>query len=661
MSYLIGGLARTEAHYPFGFPQVSDGGGAGSAKRQRTSTSSGAAPEPVADESTATQKIAQLEADITSLREQLRQASESVVRISACSCVSAAPLRLQSSVACTLCSFHGRAHLLPSDMVQSDLGEDVGDSNEDDEEGDSSIEIVEPMNINGIQTAVLDFGTLNRFLDPFEAVSNLLDRVKIGTRATEVAVLIGGVCLPGEGPMSDQANVGSFTVSIGNMLHKLNSLGSLTSLQLPGYCLTTTDAKPNPSDSLPLFAHLRSLEITGSLRYIRGLLGNALSWCTKRTLKTLTLHDVSVLGLNFDKVDKGAIEHLMGQLRRLQPKVVLVLSDQEMLLRLDMRWCTTIMTQRIHPLAASDAKGLAALLPADPSETPREMAGDAPQLSSDEPQGNMFAAYCETAGSGGNHAAGGGSEQMDVGTTRFDHLRDLFNIPGAKPIKVCILDTGVDVLHPGLKRHIKGVKSFVPGELASVDKRRHGTHCAGLLAHVAPKAELYIGKVLPCKGKGSSKALAEGICWATKTISCDVISISSGGDHSSFLEEEVHAAIADNKIIVAAACNDGQMHSHSIGYPARYGHVICVGSHDRKGHPSHFSSVGRELDLLAPGEKVRSTVPGGGYESLNGTSMATPLIAGVVALVLGYDRRGDENGEHEATPRRKINGTAQVR
>jgi subtilisin family serine protease len=89
--------------------------------------------------------------------------------------------------------------------------------------------------------------------------------------------------------------------------------------------------------------------------------------------------------------------------------------------------------------------------------------------------------------------------------------------------------------------------------------------------------------------------------------------------------------------VICAAGNDGR--PDSVNYPARWPFTIAVGAVDRQGRLSRFSSQGTELDICAPGEDVLSAWPGGGYAKLSGTSMATPFVSGVVALMLAKHRR----------------------
>jgi len=119
------------------------------------------------------------------------------------------------------------------------------------------------------------------------------------------------------------------------------------------------------------------------------------------------------------------------------------------------------------------------------------------------------------------------------------------------------------------------------------------------------------------------------------TEGADVISMSLGGGASTLrLYEAIHNALYEGVGVICAAGNDGSLFQNSIGYPGKYGSVLCVGSHDENGNASGFSSRGGEVDFLAPGDRIWSTYKNGGYAELSGTSMATPFVAGLAALIL---------------------------
>lgn len=238
------------------------------------------------------------------------------------------------------------------------------------------------------------------------------------------------------------------------------------------------------------------------------------------------------------------------------------------------------------------------------------------------------------------------AEEGDV-RERINWGHYLLGIPNSwsqsqgKGIKVAILDTGVDMDHPDLKDAIVDTKDFT--EEGIEDVNGHGTHCAGIIGArlngvgfvgVAPQCELLIAKVLNNYGSGSYEWISSGINWAVKE-KADIISMSLGGPSTdSILHRAIHLALAENVAIICAAGNDGCFGANTIGYPGRYGSVITIAAHDPNGNPAGFSSRGGEVDFMAPGTNIWSTYKNGGFAELSGTSMATPFVAGMAALIL---------------------------
>lgn len=243
------------------------------------------------------------------------------------------------------------------------------------------------------------------------------------------------------------------------------------------------------------------------------------------------------------------------------------------------------------------------------------------------------------------------SVEIQAEREKFGWAGNQMNIPDAhkyyrgKGIKIAILDTGIDPDHPDLKENILEGKSFVGGSVE--DRQGHGTHCAGIAAAskngrgfvgVAPEASLLIAKVLGDNGSGSIAGIVDGIDWAVDR-GADIINMSLGAsDSSPDLFRAIHRALVQKKIVICAAGNEGRYGGNTVGYPGRYGSVISVGSYNKAGTTSVFSSKGGEIDLLAPGEGIWSTYKRGGYAVLSGTSMATPFVSGLAALILAKHR-----------------------
>lgn len=217
-------------------------------------------------------------------------------------------------------------------------------------------------------------------------------------------------------------------------------------------------------------------------------------------------------------------------------------------------------------------------------------------------------------------------------------------------VKVAIIDTGIDKNHPDLA--VAGGQNFVtirgkvdPGKWD--DDNGHGTHVAGTIGALdneigvigaAPDASLYAVKVLDKRGSGYVSAIINGIEWAIDN-NMQVINMSLGtsSDVRSF-HDACDLAKAAGIVVVAAAGNSGDNDpDNDINYPARYSSVIAVAATDDNDARAYWSSDGAELAVAAPGVSINSTYKGGGYAVLSGTSMASPHVAGTVALVLYAD------------------------
>lgn len=222
---------------------------------------------------------------------------------------------------------------------------------------------------------------------------------------------------------------------------------------------------------------------------------------------------------------------------------------------------------------------------------------------------------------------------------------------------IFVLDTAGRFDHPDLADNTLNqfAKDFTDST-TDTDEHGHGTHCAGIAAAtdndigvigIAPEALLVPVKVLK-PGGGTYGWLADGIRYAADVELPGyedhkrIISMSLGGPSpSKAVEDAINYAIDQGCFVTAAAGNSGyQEGQNSIGYPGRYEQVVTVASIGKSGDPSRFSSGGQEVDIAAPGEGILSTHLGGGYVYLSGTSMATPIVAGIMALLASH--YGDE-------------------
>ena len=221
----------------------------------------------------------------------------------------------------------------------------------------------------------------------------------------------------------------------------------------------------------------------------------------------------------------------------------------------------------------------------------------------------------------------------------------------ADPIKVAIIDTGIDISHPDLKDNIKGGMSAVGYTTSYNDDNGHGTHVAGIVGAidntvgvigVGPQIDLYAVKVLDRRGSGYLSDIIEGLDWVIAN-GMQVVNMSLGtsADVLSF-HEAIQKVNAAGITQVAAVGNNGS----SVIYPAAYSETIAVSATDNTNTIASWSSRGSEVDLAAPGVSIYSTYKGQTYKTLSGTSMAAPHVTGAVALVLNtavgaYDADAD--------------------
>lgn len=214
-------------------------------------------------------------------------------------------------------------------------------------------------------------------------------------------------------------------------------------------------------------------------------------------------------------------------------------------------------------------------------------------------------------------------------------------------VVIAVLDTGCDLDHPDLKQNLLEGINFVKFGKPPQDDNGHGSHVTGILiaenneigmVGVCPKAKVRPVKVLDKRGNGNMTNVANGIRWAVDQ-KVDMITMSLGSPNKvQVVRKAIQYAAERGVPTFVAAGNVGN--TKEIFYPANYPETIAVGAIDEEFRRAPFSNTGRELDFMAPGVDIFSTVPNDWYATLSGTSMACPFAVGVAALVLSYVKAG---------------------
>jgi subtilisin family serine protease len=237
-------------------------------------------------------------------------------------------------------------------------------------------------------------------------------------------------------------------------------------------------------------------------------------------------------------------------------------------------------------------------------------------------------------------------EIIDTLPEGIDWGLEMINAPKAweltkgEGVKVAVIDTGIDASHPDLSDNIKSVINMQTKTRDAVDDYGHGTHVAGLIAGkntgVAPAVDLYVAKVLDAKGLGNMANILDGITYAIHS-KVDILSMSLGVNRRLplILEERLKKAHKEGITIVCATGNSGIKPPE---YPAFYDFAIGVGGVDQDGQRTRFSNFGVEMDIVAPAIDILSTHLDGKYARMTGTSMASPLVVGAVALIKSHYR-----------------------
>lgn len=264
---------------------------------------------------------------------------------------------------------------------------------------------------------------------------------------------------------------------------------------------------------------------------------------------------------------------------------------------------------------------------------------------------------------------GGAFADSDQLTWGLQATRVELSLLSGRGVKVAILDTGFDLDHPDFRGRAVTSASFIANQSVD-DENGHGTHCVGVACGprtptrglrygVAYDAEIFVGKVLTNQGAALGRSTLAGIEWAVRN-KCDIISMSLGGlvlpgqSHSIAFEQTARAATQQGSLIIAAAGNDSRRSQgvvKPVSTPANCPSIMAVAALDKGLRVSDFSNAAMNpnaaVDIAGPGIEIYSSAPepaapiqppyfrqwAAQYDTLSGTSMATPFVAGIAALL----------------------------
>ncbi len=238
------------------------------------------------------------------------------------------------------------------------------------------------------------------------------------------------------------------------------------------------------------------------------------------------------------------------------------------------------------------------------------------------------------------------SRQWGHGAIRLGHARAAAGFKNATKITVAVVDSGIDPRHPDLKHVITEYKNFLRG--SDKDFVGHGTHVAGIVAATAGNglgiSGVCGGKILALKAlpRDGEEFDAAAYYRALRYVigKAQVLNLSLGGEKDPAEIDILRDVIAAGVVVIAAMGNEYE-EGNPTEYPAAMPEVCAVGATDALDKRAAFSNTGRHIDLVAPGVDILSTTPTfryddgeREYDAWDGTSMATPYVAGVAALVL---------------------------
>ncbi|MBA3470754.1 MAG: S8 family serine peptidase [Herpetosiphonaceae bacterium] len=236
---------------------------------------------------------------------------------------------------------------------------------------------------------------------------------------------------------------------------------------------------------------------------------------------------------------------------------------------------------------------------------------------------------------------------------------------GSASTVIAVVDTGIQLNHPDLDAKIVAGYDYVSNDTNASDGNGHGTHVAGSAAAetnnstggagTCPNCKLMPVRVLDNNGSGTLANVASGINFAANN-GAKVINLSLGGGGSTALQNAVDYAWGKG-VFLACAAGNSNTSSTSSAYPGAYSNCFAVASTTSTDARSSFSNYGSWVEVAAPGSSIYSTWINSGYNTINGTSMASPHVAGLAGLLASQGLTNSQIRDRICSTADKITGT----
>lgn len=253
----------------------------------------------------------------------------------------------------------------------------------------------------------------------------------------------------------------------------------------------------------------------------------------------------------------------------------------------------------------------------------------------------------------GQISEGSGSKLTDTWTRRFNHIvRSHISADTHRPIKVAILDTGINNSHPEFfgQSRIKALKSWTDSQ-ADVDISGHGTHIASTILSLTLNVHLYIAKISETSPLEHPDEIAKAIQFSCEEWDVDMLALSFGFPRRvRSIQEALDNAVAKSKVVFAAASNDGS--NTARAFPASHDRVVAIHSTDGHGNRSKFNPtpVQHDDNFCVVGEQLEGAWTNDGVMRMSGTSFAVPVAVSIASFTIGFIRENAPDSDKWVVP-----------